>query len=62
MTGPTTYLVTLETAQGRAELAVPTFQGPEAAARRAFWTACAQGWGDVDEVQVIGVEPTEVAT
>lgn len=47
-----TYLVVLNTPNGTAELEVPTFAGPEAAGRRAFWTACSLGWGDVEEITV----------
>lgn len=50
------YLVTLSTPKGQAELEVPTTLGAEAAGRRAWAVGLAQGWGDVDEVQVVSVE------
>lgn len=48
-----TYLVTLSTPNGEGSIEVPTFQGSEAAARRAKWSAVSVGWGDVDEVTVV---------
>lgn len=51
------YVVTLDTAQGRAVLEVPSMLGPDAASRRAFWTAVSLHWGDVDEVSVVSCEP-----
>lgn len=56
---PPRYLVTLDTPRGQGQIEVPTFQGPEAAGRRAHMGACAQGWGDLDEVKVVSVEPTK---
>lgn len=54
-----TYRVQVATPGGPAELDVPTFQGPDAAKRRAYWTAVAAGWGDVDEVTVTNVTLNE---
>ena len=59
-----TYLVTLKiTQEGDSPLAertgtieVPTFLGEDVARRRAKWSAIADGWGDVDEVEVQSVE------
>lgn len=48
----TQYLVTLTTPLGTAELEVPSTLGPDAAGRRAFWTAASLGWGDLDEIIV----------
>lgn len=47
------YLVTVDTPRGRAELEVPTTRGPDAAGRRAWMTAVALRWGDVDEITVV---------
>jgi hypothetical protein len=49
------YLVTLDAPAGRGEIEVPTYQGPDAAGRRAFWAACSLGWGDVDEITILSV-------
>lgn len=51
------YEVLLDTRAGTAVLEVPTLQGPDAAGRRARWTAIYLGWGDVDEVDVLNVAP-----
>jgi hypothetical protein len=50
------YLVTLDTPNGMAQLDVPSMMGPEAAGRRAHISACAIGWGDIDEITVTSVE------
>lgn len=39
---------------GALELEVPTTLGAEAAERRAKMTAVAKGWGDLDEVEILG--------
>ena len=49
------FLVTLATPDGPGSIEVPTLLGPDAAARRALWSAAAKGWGDVTELQVLGV-------
>lgn len=59
-----TYLVTMKiTKESDSPLVectgtieVPTFLGQDAAGRRAKWSAIADGWGDVDEVEVQSVE------
>jgi hypothetical protein len=51
-----TYLVALDTPKGRIELEVPTMLGPEGAARRGFWIARHQRWGEVDEIHVVSTE------
>ncbi len=53
MSAVPTYECVIATPAGDAVLEVPTFQGAEAAARRAFWTAVASGWGEPDQVTVI---------
>jgi hypothetical protein len=50
-----TYTVTLDTPSGIAQLDVPSTLGPDAAKRRAFFTACALGWGDLDDIMVTDV-------
>lgn len=37
---------------------VPTFQGPDAARRRAVFTAAGAGYGDLDQLTVVSVTPT----
>lgn len=54
-----TYLVTVETPKGTAELEVPSTLGPEAAGRRGWMTAVQQRWGDVDEITVTSVTEME---
>ena len=49
------YAVTLDTPRGPGVIEVPTFQGPDAAGRRAHLSACAAGWGDLDKVTVASV-------
>lgn len=48
-----TYEVVLATPGGEVTLEVPTYQGAEVAARRAFWIAVAKGWGEPDEITVV---------
>lgn len=50
------YLVTLDTPNGRGEIEVPTFMGPDAAGRRAVVAAMGQGWGDFDSITVVSVD------
>jgi len=47
------YLVKLDTPKGVWELEVPSFLGPNTAKRRAFMTAVASHWGDLNEVKVL---------
>ena len=56
MSHPPVYLVTIDTPRGRAELAVPTLLGPDAAGRRARMTAVQLRWGDLDEITVVSTE------
>lgn len=51
-----TYRVTLDVVGGQAVLDVPSLLGPEAAGRRAYWTAAHLRWGDLDEIHVVNVE------
>jgi hypothetical protein len=51
-----TYRVTLDVVGGQAILDVPSYLGPDAAGRRAFWTAAALGWGDLHEIRVATVD------
>lgn len=55
MTIPT-YRVELTCAGNIAVLDVPSLQGAEAAGRRAFWSAVAARWADVDQVAVTSTE------
>lgn len=54
--GPVTYLVTLETPRGQAEIEVNSMMGPDVAGRRARVAAVLQHWGDLDEIEVVSVE------
>jgi hypothetical protein len=55
MTALATYLVVLDTPNGRGEIEVPSTLGPDAAGRRARIAAIASGWGDMDDVIVVSV-------
>lgn len=46
------FLLTLSTPLGEAQLEVPTLIGENVARHRAIFTACAAGWGDLDEITV----------
>jgi hypothetical protein len=50
-----TYTVTLKTPSGQIQLDVPTFQGAQAAGRRALFAAAQAGWGDLDTITVEGI-------
>lgn len=50
---PSRYLVKLDTPKGVYELEVPSFLGPHSAKRRAFMTAVASHWGDLNQVKVL---------
>lgn len=50
------YLITLDTPLGQGQIEVPSFLGPEVAARRAHISACAIGWGDLNTVIVRATE------
>lgn len=50
------WCVTLDTPQGQYVVEVPTFQGQQAAERRAHIALVAAGTGDLDEVKVIHSE------
>lgn len=53
----TDYLVTLYWGAGyHAQLEVPTMFGPQAAARRAWWSAAHLGWTDLDTEVTYAVE------
>jgi hypothetical protein len=54
-----TYLVTLNTPKGVGTVEVTTFQGSEAAGRRALFSVVPR-WGDLDEVTVAKVEEMTV--
>lgn len=47
------YEVVLATPAGDAVFEVPSFQGAEAAGRRAYWTAVSLGWGEPDQITVV---------
>lgn len=51
------FLVTLDTPKGQGQLEIPTTLGADAAGRRAFFSACNMGWGDVDTISVVSTEP-----
>lgn len=55
----TTYVVTLSTPAGLAAMDVPSNLGPEAAGRRAFWTAAAIGWGDLPDLSIDSIVPLD---
>jgi len=52
--GPVTYLVTLETPRGRAEIEVNSMMGPDVAGRRARVAAVLQHW--CTRLEVVSVE------
>lgn len=52
---PLVFEVHLVAPGGEAVLEVPSFLGPEAAGRRALWSAVALGWGEPDEIVVAAV-------
>lgn len=54
----TTYRVALDCPGGPVVLDVPSCLGPEAAGRRAVWTAVALGWGEPDEVTLADTSAT----
>lgn len=47
------YTVVVKTPKGTFDVEVPTYQGPEAAARRAKWSLIHMRYGDVDEVHIL---------
>ena len=53
-----TYLVTADTRRGTIFLEVSTFQGKDAAERRALWVLASQRkYGDLDEIAIASVVP-----
>lgn len=50
------FLVTLSTPKGEGSMEVPTLLGESAVRARAVFTACAAGWGDIDEIEVVRCE------
>ena len=59
--GIITWSVTVQTPKGLLLVDVPTFQGQEAAERRAHISVVAAGYGDLDEVEVISSEEARPA-
>lgn len=51
------YLVVLDTPKGVIEVETPSFISSDAAGRRAFFTACAAGYGDLDTIKLISSTP-----
>jgi hypothetical protein len=60
MTDVPQYLVVLATPKGEAVLQVPSLSGPDAAGRRAYWSAVTARWGDLDEVEVLSIQPCDL--
>jgi hypothetical protein len=55
-----TYEVDLQTKAGRKLVTLKSTLGPDAAARRAFFTLVASGgYGDLEDVHVLGVKEIE---
>lgn len=53
------YTVTLDTPKGRLDVEnLLSTLGPEKAAHRAFFTVIHAGYGDLDDVEVVGIEVT----
>jgi hypothetical protein len=50
------FEVTLSTPKGEGVMEVPTALGESAARHRAVFTACAAGWGDLDEIEIVRCE------